>query len=143
MLENFFMEILFSPKGQNAKWLSPVGFPDEKILQKYIEDNPHSIPLSELKEDANMVIICREFLTSHGGKIDHIGIDEDGEIYIIETKQYSNSDKRHVVSQVHGFRFNLIFSKKDFQFDRCSKTSKITITSNLEFIFSFSKFSFL
>lgn len=110
------MEILFSPKGQNAKWLSPVGFPDEKILQKYIEDNPHSIPLSELKEDANMVIICREFLTSHGGKIDHIGIDEDGEIYIIETKQYSNSDKRHVVSQVLDYGASLSSSTDAFDY---------------------------
>jgi len=94
------MAILFSKKGHDAKWLKPIGFADETDLQKYIVDNPHSIPLSEFKEDANLVIICREFTTEHGEYIDHVGIDKDGEIYIIETKQYSNNDKRRVVAQV-------------------------------------------
>ena len=52
------MAILFSKKGTDAKWLEPVGYQKEEVLQQYIEDNPHSIPLSEYKEDANLVIIC-------------------------------------------------------------------------------------
>ena len=108
------MAILFSKKGEDAKWLKPIGFPEEEDLQKYIEENPHSIPLSEFKEDANLVIICREFPTEHGEYIDHVGIDKDGEIYLIETKQYSNSDKRRVVAQVLDYGATLSSEPSNF-----------------------------
>ena len=94
------MSILISKKGEEAKWVESSSFTKEEDLQKYIENNPHSIPLSNYKEDTELLIICREFQTTHGEYIDHVGVDKDGEIYLIETKLYKNSDKRHVVSQV-------------------------------------------
>jgi hypothetical protein len=37
---------------------------------------------------------------TNSGPIDALGINKDGEIYIIETKLYKNPDKRLVVAQV-------------------------------------------
>jgi len=87
------MSIFISNKGQE-KWLESTGFEKEEDLQKYITNKPNSIPIPNLK------IISREFFTSHRERIDHIGIDQNGEIYLIETKHYTNPDKRHIVSQV-------------------------------------------
>ena len=93
------MSIFISNKGK-GKWIESTTFEKEEELQKYITEHPDSIPLSELKDKPKLKIISREFYTSHKERIDHIGIDQDGNIYLIETKQYKNPDKRHVVSQV-------------------------------------------
>jgi hypothetical protein len=137
------MAILFSKNGQDAKWLKPVGFADETVLQKYIVDNPHSIPLSGFKEDANLVIICREFTTEHGEFIDHVGLDKDGEIYLIETKQYSNTDKRRVVAQVIDYGATLSSTPSSFDSfieksgNWISKTYHITLDEYLQSHFNF------
>lgn len=68
-------------------------------MQKYIYDNPDSIPLYDIKEDIRLLILAREFPTN-SGPIDAVGIDKDGEIYLVETKLYKNPDKRLVVAQV-------------------------------------------
>jgi hypothetical protein len=92
------MAIVISQNGKNAKKIEPSTFEKEDHLQKYIYDNPESIPLYEIKEDIHLLILAREFPT-HSGPIDAIGIDKDGEIYIIETKLYKNPDKRTVLAQ--------------------------------------------
>lgn len=46
-----------------------------------------------------LLIVAREFGTS-GGPSDAVGTDKNGEIYIIETKLFTNTDRRHVVAQV-------------------------------------------
>jgi RecB family endonuclease NucS len=43
--------------------------------------------------------LAREFSTK-SGPIDALGVDKDGELYLIETKFYKNPDKRTVVAQV-------------------------------------------
>lgn len=93
------MAIVISQNGKNAKKVEQSTFEKESHLQKYIYDNPESIPLYEIKEDIHLLILAREFPT-HSGPIDAIGIDEDGEIYIFETKLYKNPDKRTVLAQV-------------------------------------------
>jgi len=93
------MAIIISKNGKNAQKLNPIHFGLEDHLQQYIYDNPESVPLYEIKEDIQLLILAREIGTN-SGPIDAIGIDRDGQIYLIETKLYKNPDKRTVVAQV-------------------------------------------
>lgn len=93
------MAIIISKNGKNAKRVDKARFEQEDYLQKYIYDNPESVPLYDIKEDIHLLILSREFPTN-SGPVDALGIDEDGEIYLIETKLYKNPDKRLVVAQV-------------------------------------------
>jgi len=93
------MTIIISKEGENAKRIEKSEIKQEEILQKYIHENPEALPVYEIKNDIKLLIIAREFPTN-SGPIDALGIDEDGEIYIIETKLYKNPDKRKVVAQV-------------------------------------------
>jgi len=92
------MSIIISSNGKNAVKVEKSSFDKEDYLQKYIYDNPESIPLYEIKEDIHLLILAREFPTN-SGPIDAIGIDKYGELYIVETKLYKNADKRTVVAQ--------------------------------------------
>lgn len=93
------MAIIVSKSGKNAQKLNKSGVESEDYLQKYIYDNPESLPLDEYKEDLQLLILAREFPTE-SGPIDALGVDQDGEIYLIETKLYKNPDKRLVLAQV-------------------------------------------
>ncbi len=92
------MAIVFK-KGKNIKKLNKMIFGNEGYLQELIFENPELIPFEELKEETKIIFLCREFPLSVG-KIDILGVDSDGEIYIIETKLYKNQDKRKVIAQV-------------------------------------------
>ncbi|MFH0912476.1 MAG: hypothetical protein V1807_02355 [Patescibacteria group bacterium] len=92
------MAIIISKSGKNAQKVERSRIEQENYLQQYIYDNPEAIPIYDIKEDIQLLILAREFST-HSGSIDAIGIDKDGEIYIIETKLYKNPDKRTVVAQ--------------------------------------------
>lgn len=85
----------------------------EDYLQQYIYDNPDTIPLYEIKEDIRICILAREVPT-HIGSINALGIDKDGEIYIIETKLYKNPDKRLVVAQVLDYSASLWKNNTNF-----------------------------
>src|SRR3989344_8069390 len=74
-------------------------FEKEEYLQKVIYENPESIPLYDIKEDIELLVLCREFPTN-SGPIDALGVDKDGNIYLVETKLYKNPDKRLVVAPV-------------------------------------------
>lgn len=93
------MAIIISKDGKNAQKIDKTNIQQEDYLQKYIYDNPEAIPLYEIKEDTKLLILCREFPTN-SGPIDAIGIDKEGQLYIIETKLYKNPDKRLVVAQI-------------------------------------------
>lgn len=93
------MAIIISKNGKNAKKIDKCAFEKEDYLQRYIHDNPESIPLYDIKEDIRLLILAREFSTN-SGPIDALGVDKDGEIYLVETKLYKNPDKRLVVAQV-------------------------------------------
>lgn len=54
--------------------------------------------MNELREDIQMLVLAREFGTK-SGSIDVLALDQEGNIYIIETKLYKNPDKRQVVAQ--------------------------------------------
>jgi hypothetical protein len=93
------MSIIISKKGKNAQRSERTSIEHEKYLQGYICDNPESLPLHEVEADIKLLILAREFPTK-SGKIDALGIDYDGNIYVIETKLYKNADKRIVLAQV-------------------------------------------
>jgi hypothetical protein len=92
------MPIIISQNGTNAVKIDKSSFDKEDQLQQYIYDNPESIPLYDIKEDIKLLILARE-LSTNSGPIDAIGVDQDGAIYIIETKLFKNADKRTVVAQ--------------------------------------------
>jgi hypothetical protein len=92
------MAIIISSNGGKAVKVEKSAFEKEDYLQKYIYENPESIPLYEIKEDIRLLILAREFPTN-SGPIDAIGIDKYGELYIVETKLYANADKRKVIAQ--------------------------------------------
>jgi len=93
------MAIIISENGKNAVKVEKSAFDKEDFLQRYIYENPESIPLYDIKEDIRLLILAREFQTS-SGPIDALGLDKDGQIYIIETKLFRNADKRTVIAQV-------------------------------------------
>ena len=109
------MTIIISGNGKEPKILEPESFKDEKAMQKFIANNPESLGLMQYKDDINLRIICREYPTLHGESIDHIGVDQDGDIYIIETKNYANPDKRKVVAQIIDYGATFWSNRKDFE----------------------------
>jgi hypothetical protein len=107
------MTIIISKNGKNAIKLDKKDFALEDHLQQYIYDNPQSIPLYDIKEDIRLLILAREFDTA-SGPIDALGIDKEGEIYLVETKLYKNPDKRTVVAQVLDYGASLWSQFRDF-----------------------------
>ena len=107
------MAIIISKNGKGAIKLNKTAFGLEDNLQQYIYDNPESIPLYDIKEDVQLLILAREFQTA-SGPIDAIGTDKDGEIYLVETKLYKNPDKRTVVAQVLDYGASLWKAHPDF-----------------------------
>src|ERR1700755_711216 len=93
------MSIIVSEKGMNARKLEPSSIAQEDYLQAYIKNNPHTIPIDEIKEDLRLLVLAREFPTG-SGPIDALGVDQEGNIYVVETKLAKNPDKRHVLAQV-------------------------------------------
>lgn len=93
------MSIIISKNGKNAIKLNRRSFRKEVDLQKYIFENPDSIPLEEIKENIQFTVLDREFPVNVGS-IDILGVDNEGDLYVIETKLYKNPDKRQVLAQV-------------------------------------------
>jgi hypothetical protein len=107
------MTIIISKNGKGAVRVDKSDFELEDHLQQYIYDNPETIPLYDIKEDIRLLILAREFSTE-SGPIDALGVDKDGEIYLIETKLYKNPDKRTVVAQVLDYGASLWSNYRDF-----------------------------
>lgn len=93
------MAIIISEHGKNARRIEETQVEEESYLQNYICANPESIPLYDIRDGIRLLIVAKEFATS-AGSVDAIGVDDEGEIYVIETKLYKNPDKRLVVAQV-------------------------------------------
>lgn len=115
------MTVIISKNGKNAQKVESSSFDYEDNLQAYIDDNPNAIPMYEIKEDARVLVLAREFSTQ-SGPIDALGVDQDGEIYIIETKLYKNNDKRTVCAQALDYgaslwKSSVIFSDFILQID--------------------------
>jgi len=121
------MTIIVSKGGKDSQKLETTDFPNEDFLEKYISDNPESIPLYDIKENVKLLIIARQFPTT-SGPIDSLGIDQDGQLYIVETKLYKNPDKRKVVAQVLDYGASLWKNFGDFD-EFIKKIDSITETN--------------
>lgn len=106
------MTLIISKGGKNAVKVNSKSIEREQFLQEYIHQNPESIPLDEIKQGARPVVVVREFGTG-SGPIDALMIDEDGDLYLIETKLYKNPDKRLVVAQVLDYGASLSQTYRD------------------------------
>jgi hypothetical protein len=93
------MPVILIESGAKARKLEPQPLEAEKLLQKYIVENPACLPMDEIDEDLRLVLVAREF-PAGSGSIDALGLDSDGGVYIIETKLYRNADKRRVLAQM-------------------------------------------
>lgn len=107
------MTIIISKSGKNAQKIDQSNFDKEDHLQQYIYENPSSIPLYDIKEDIKLLILIREYQTN-SGPIDALGVDAEGNIYLVETKLYKNADKRTVVAQVLDYGASLWKRGSDF-----------------------------
>ncbi len=107
------MAIIVSENGKGARRVSKSSFEQEDYLQQYIYNNPDAIPVYEIDEDIRLLVLAREFPTD-SGPIDALGVDQNGNIYLIETKLYKNPDKRTVVAQVLDYGASLWTSSIDF-----------------------------
>jgi hypothetical protein len=135
------MSIIISSNGSNAVRVNKSSFDKEKFLQEYIYANPESIPLYDIKEDIRLLVLAREFPTN-SGPIDAIGIDGSGELYIIETKLYTNADKRTVIAQALDYGASLWNHSNDFnEFlatldEHTQKVFKLNTTDKIKEFFS-------
>ena len=96
------MAIIVQQEGGEAQVVQLGGFPQEVDLQRYVCENPQILPIGEIKEDAQFTVLDRETPVV-SGSIDILGVDSEGDIYIVETKLFKNSDKRKVLAQVFDY----------------------------------------
>jgi len=109
--------------------IKPKSFKKEERLQEIVKNNPEIIPLEEIDENFDpLLVIGREFTLESVGSIDLLAIDVTGLISIIEFKLEKNTDIRKVVAQVVEYAANIwemsydVLDKKVqnyFNSDRC------------------------
>ena len=92
------MTIIIAEKDKTAVKVDKCQFRNEAAIQDFINKNPDTIPIYELDEEKKLLVVAREFATN-SGPIDALALDQNGDIYIIETKLFKNPDKRTVVAQ--------------------------------------------
>jgi hypothetical protein len=107
------MGIIVSKNGVKAKKVERSDFEKEDKLQQYIHDNPESIPIYDIQENKRLLVTTREFPT-RSGLIDAMAVDQDGDIYVVETKLYKNPDKRTVVAQALDYGASLWAHYKNY-----------------------------
>jgi len=93
------MPAILINRDAKAKKLDPKLVNDERTLRKYILDAAECLTMDEVEEDVRLVVVAREF-PAGSGSIDLLAIDQNGGVYVIETKLYKNADKRKVLAQV-------------------------------------------
>lgn len=88
--------------------LKPELFDKEVILQEIVKKHPEIIPLEEIDESYDqLLIIGREFNVEKAGSIDLLAIDTTGLLTIIEFKLDKNTDIRKVVAQTIEYAANI------------------------------------
>ncbi len=98
------MPIIISRDGKSARRIDVSVMESEGFLQTYIAKNPEallaSLPFDDIQDNLKLMPIGTEFPSRSGERIDVLAIDNQGNIYIVETKLFKNPDKRRVVAQV-------------------------------------------
>jgi predicted transport protein len=95
---------LFSTQNGTAKKIPPIKANLEKDVQKLFEKN--------LDEILNIRFLTTEYSTSFGGRIDSLGIDNNGSPVIIE---YKRSQNDNVINQGLSYLRWLLDHKADFE----------------------------
>jgi len=95
---------IFKISNQKAQKLKIKKFRNEKQLQQIFEENLENI--------FGIRFLASEFTTTHGGRIDTLGLDEDGSPVIIE---YKESEKDNVINQGLFYLDWLVDHKGDFE----------------------------
>jgi len=95
---------IFKIQNQKAQKLKIKKLKNEKQLQQIFEDN--------LEEILGIRFLASEFVTTHGGRIDTLGLDEDASPVIIE---YKKSEKDNVINQGLFYLDWLVDHKGDFE----------------------------
>jgi hypothetical protein len=93
------MPVILLEAGGSARKLDLKPLADEKLLQKYVVENPSGLPFEDLEEEVRLVIVGKDFPAGNGF-IDALGVDQTGALYLIETKLYRGTDNRRVLAQV-------------------------------------------
>ncbi len=93
------MVLIISKKGDATQIVKPKKIGLEEDMQDFIKDHPEVIPFYEIEEGKKILVIIKEFSTN-SGPVDAVGIDQEGHIYLIETKLEKNTDKRRVIAQI-------------------------------------------
>jgi len=106
------MPIIISDE-EGTRKIEESKFERESKLQEYIYDNPEVLPIEEIEDEIPFIIVAREVPTN-SGPIDAVGLDVNGNIYVIETKLYNNSDKRKVIAQALDYGAALWKHTNDF-----------------------------
>ena len=95
------MTIIARKNGKKFENIEKKNFNLEENLQKLIHDEQIMKKINlGFAEDKTLVTLSREFEPGPAGKLDVLAVDEDGSIYIIETKLHKNSDRRQILAQV-------------------------------------------
>ena len=108
------MSIIVSHNNKNAKRLDKLEFGLEQDIQQYIYDNPDTIPIYEVDSDIRLFVVARE-LQTNSGPIDALAFDQNGNIYVVETKLFRNPDKRNGVAQALDYGASLWRHSTDFE----------------------------
>ena len=92
------MPIIMLKQGTETVRLQAKPFEKEDELQQYVARHPECLPVDEIEEGLQLLVLTREFPVG-SGYIDVLAVDGNGVPYVIETKLCKNPDKRRVVAQ--------------------------------------------
>ena len=88
-------------------------FEDEEELGRLIIDHPEIVPVDQFSELGGALIPITREMKLETGELDVLGINKEGEIFLIENKLWRNtSDKKKVRSQAADYIFALLNLKE-------------------------------
>jgi hypothetical protein len=77
----------------------PSGYDDENMLKRLIKEYPTLLPTPTTSSE-RIFTLTDEYPIDVGGSIDLLCVDNEGNIYIVETKLQKNSDRRTIIAQL-------------------------------------------
>jgi predicted metal-dependent hydrolase len=78
----------------------PSGYDDENMLKRLIKEYPTLLPTPTHTSSERIFTLTDEYPIDGGGSIDLLCVDNEGNIYIVETKLQKNSDRRTIIAQL-------------------------------------------
>jgi hypothetical protein len=76
----------------------PSGYDDENMLKRLIKEYPTLLPTPTTSSER--IFTLTDEYPIDGGSIDLLCVDNEGNIYIVETKLQKNSDRRTIIAQI-------------------------------------------